>query len=334
MNQTFSPHIAVLGDINIDVLLPIETYPQPGGEAVARHALTSLGGSAANTAVVLARLGCQVSLIGRVGKDVWGEIVLEALAGLGVDLAGIQRDQQAATGMMFTLVTPDGERTMFGHRGANTRTDPALITEKSFHGNDWLHLSGYALLESPQKEAARRAVVFANRMRLPISLDTAYLPALTMPQELKPLLNQLALCILGREEAEALTGTEKPKRAAQLLIESGIRALGLKLGAQGCLVADSQSVWEIPPFPARAVDTTGAGDAFSAGLIYGLLNGLSLPAAGVIANGLGSLAVQTLGAGDALPGREEVRKLLMENLATADAPCSGWIGEALAAIGG
>lgn len=333
MNTNTSPCIAVLGDINIDVLLPIETYPEPGGEAVSSQILTSLGGSATNTAVVLARLGCQVRLIGRVGKDVWGELALEALAETGVDITAIQRDEQVSTGMMFMPVTSDGERTMFGHRGANAQTDPALIAEKTFNSCGWLHLSGYALLESPQREAARRAVELANRLSLPISLDTAFLPALTMPQEMKPLLNRLALCILGRQEAEALTGSGKPERAAQLLIESGVRVVGLKLGAHGCLVADRQIAWEIPPFPAQAVDASGAGDAFSAGLIYGRLNWLSLPASGVIANGLGSLAVQTLGAGIALPGQEDVRKLLKESLVSADAPWSEWIVEALGGIG-
>lgn len=332
MSERSSPHIAVLGDINIDVLLPIGAYPHPGGEALARQVLTSLGGSAANTAVVLANLGCRVRLIGRIGNDLWGEMALRALINSGVETEAIQRDDQAATGMMFTPITPDGERTMFGHRGANAHTDPGLVTEQILNGCGWLHLSGYALLESPQREAAHRAVELAHQRALPISLDTAYLPALTAPQELEPLFNRLALCILGREEAEALTGDRKPKQAVNALISMGVEQVGLKLGSQGCLVTDRQGVWVIPPFPARALDATGAGDAFSAGLIFGRLNRISLPAAGVLANALGSLAVQVLGAGSALPGKVEVRDLLMRHSANADAPLSDWIAEALRII--
>lgn len=324
-----SPRIAILGDINIDVLLPIEAYPEAGGEAIAPQILTSLGGSAANTAVVLARLGCQVNLIGRVGNDVWGEIALTALASSGVDLAAIQRDEQAATGMMFMLVTPDGERTMFGHRGANVRTDPVLITEHLLRGCDWLHLSGYALLEAPQRQAARRAVELARGLNLPVSLDTAYLPALVVPQEISSLLPGLKLCILGRSEARVITGENDIEKAINALSAAGVGLIGLKLGAHGCLVSDGQHSWEVPPFPAQAVDTTGAGDAFSAGMIFGLLNRLSLPACGILGNAGGSLAVRVLGAGTVLPDKAEFRRLLMELIKTLDTPYSRWTAEAL-----
>jgi ribokinase len=324
--------VAVLGDINIDVLLPVEVYPQPGGEALARQVWTSLGGSAANTAVVLARLGCRVRLIARIGNDLWGEMALRALAKLDVGTEAIQRDERAATGMMFMPITPDGERTMFGHRGANAHTDPDLVTEQMMNGCAWLHLSGYALLEPPQRDAAQRALELAHKLALPISLDTAYLPALTAPQELKPLINRLALCILGLEEAEALTGEREPEGAIKALISMGVEWVGLKIGSRGCLVGDHQGVWVIPPFPAQVMDATGAGDAFSAGLIFGYLNRISLPAAGVLANALGALAVQVLGAGSALPERDEVRKLLGSHLGRVDTPFSDWIAEALRVI--
>ncbi|HJW89475.1 MAG TPA: carbohydrate kinase family protein, partial [Anaerolineales bacterium] len=93
------PQVVVLGDINIDVILPVSAYPQTGGEIVSQGGLTSLGGSAANTAVVLAKLGLATRLLGRVGQDAWGEIALGELRVAGVELDHVQRDAQAPTGM-------------------------------------------------------------------------------------------------------------------------------------------------------------------------------------------------------------------------------------------
>ena len=304
------PSILVLGDINVDVLMRVPAYPLPGGEALTERVDTRLGGSAANTAVVLSRLGLETHLLGRVGSDAWGDLALIALAEAGVGLELVQRDNRETTGMMFTVVTPDGERTMFGQRGANRNTDPFAITPDIFGGVDHLHLSGYALLETPQRQAAMQAVELAAQRQLPISLDTAYLPALDAPQALRQLLPYLDSCILGLAEARALVGEGEPRAAAAALLGTGVRLAALKLGAQGCLLADSASTHFIPAFPVQVVDTTGAGDAFTAGLIYGRLQGLRLPALGTLANALGGLAATVHGAGTALPGKIELMRFL------------------------
>ena len=185
------PSILVLGDINIDVLMGVPTYPPRGGEALTERVDTRLGGSAANAAVVLSRLGLEARMLARVGGDAWGQVALASLADAGVGLELVQHDSIETTGLMFTVVTPDGERTMFGQRGANCNTDPAAITPDTFGGVGHLYLSGYALLELPQREAALRAVELATERNLPISLDTAYLPALDAPQALRQLLPYL-----------------------------------------------------------------------------------------------------------------------------------------------
>jgi ribokinase len=323
------PTVVVLGDINIDVLMPVPDYPQPGGETLSEGVTISLGGSAANTAIVLVRLGATPRMVARVGQDPWAEMALEALGQAGVEVSCVQRDAQAPTGMMFTPVTPDGERTMFGQRGANPRFDPTLIKADIFTGARWLHLSGYAMMEDPQRQATLRAIDLAGQLGLSISMDTALLPALVVPEQIRQVLPRLAMCVLGPEEARALAGVGAPERAALALVEAGVGLVGLKLGAGGCWLADREGLQRIPPFPAQAVDSTGAGDTFSAGLVYGRLYGLSLPACGILANALGSLATATHGAGAALPGREAVRRLLERNLAVAEGERREWIWEAL-----
>jgi len=321
--------VVVLGDINIDVLMPVPDYPQPGGETLSEQVIFSLGGSAANTATVLARLGVHPRMLARVGQDPWAEMSLDALKQAGVDVSCVQRDTQAPTGVMFMPVTPDGERTMFGQRGANPRLDPTPITADIFAAARWLHLSGYALMADPQRQAALRAIDLAGQGDLPISMDTALLPALTVPEHIRWVLSSLAVCILGIEEARALAGVKAPDQAALALLRAGVGLVGLKLGAGGCLLADRKGMQTIPPFPAQVVDTTGAGDAFSAGLIYGRLCELSLPATGILANALGSLATASHGAGATLPGWEAARELLEKNLAGTEGEREIWIREAL-----
>lgn len=326
------PSILVLGDINVDVLMGVPAYPPPGGEALTERVDTRLGGSAANTAVVLSRLGLEVRMLARVGSDAWGQVALASLAEAGVGLELVQRGIDETTGLMFTIVTPDGERTMFGQRGANRRTDPGGITPEIFGGVDHLHLSGYALLESPQREAALRAVELATARNLPISLDTAYLPALEAPQALRQLLPYLDSCILGLAEARALVGEGEPRAAAAALLRAGVRLAALKLGAQGCLLADAASIHLIPAFPVQVVDTTGAGDAFTASLIYGRLQGMRLPALGALANALGGLAATVHGAGTALLGKIELMGFLEASLASESGERFRDISEALQSL--
>jgi ribokinase len=250
----------------------------------------------------------------------------------GVDTSLLQLDDRAPTGMMFTPVTPDGERTMFGQRGANANTDPGLIGEDALAGARFLHLSGYALLEPPQREAALRAVRLAEDAGIPIGIDTAWLPAFTIPGELRALLPRLSMCVLGQEEALKLSGRDSPGSAALGLVEAGVALVGLKMGGAGSLLADETGVTVIPAFPVEAVDTTGAGDAFSAGLIYGHHQGLSLPAMGILANALGSLAARAWGAGSSLPGKGEVLQLLEESALTEEGERGEWIAEVRRAV--
>jgi len=313
--------------------MAVPSYPPPGGDGLAERIMIRAGGSAANTAVVLAKLGVATKLIARTGDDVWAEVGLRALAESGVDVASVQRDNQASTGLIFIPVTPDGERTMFSHRGANARTDPAAIGPDALDGVRMLHVSGYAFLESPQREAAWRAIELAEQSGVAISLDTGLQPALSLTDDLLRLLPHLAMCVLGMDEAQALVGSTSPADTVAALIECGARTVGLKLGADGCLLADAAHVYHLPAFEVLTVDTTGAGDAFGAGLIFGRLRGLSLPAAGTLATALGSLATTVWGGGSVLPGRAEVIGLLRDHLDEGGTDeRAAWIDEVLSVI--
>ncbi len=152
-NDTRGPEVLAFGDINVDIVVHLARYPAKGEDALADSSEIHFGGSAANTAVALSRMGIGTGLIARVGCDSWAGPVEQFLISGGVDLAGLQRDPTVMTGLMYIIVTPDGERTILGYRGANTYTDPSLIDDAPFRSARLFHLSGYSLITEPQRSA-------------------------------------------------------------------------------------------------------------------------------------------------------------------------------------
>ena len=319
------PQVVTLGDINVDIIASIARYPSPGGDGLAEWAEVHSGGSAANTATVLANFGVDVGIIGRVGRDAFAEQALAHLAQAGVDLSCIQRDDEFITGMMFIPVTPNGERTMFGYRGANPRLESALLDESYIVQTDVLHLSGYALLAEPQRSAAHQAVEMAHRAGVAISLDVGLEAAARATEEVKPLLPLVDLIFPNQAEAEYLTGSSDMRQAVKALSGYGIKTVALKLGRQGCTVGSEGAIFSVPTFAVEVQDTTGAGDSFDAGFILGWLWGLDMRESAILANALGALAASAVGAGDALPGPGKARALLQGCL--SDPAWQDWTGE-------
>lgn len=329
----FMPKVALLGDINMDVFLDVPLYPAPGGDTHVYEMSVRSGGSVSNTAVALSRLGTAAELIGCTGRDAWGDAALAALQREAIDLTHVQRHEGAGTGLIFVAVTPDGERTMFSYRGANALLDGQRITEAVFESVDWLHLSGYAFLRPPQSAAAWRAAQLARQLGIPLSLDLGVEPTRAMGADLPRLLSMLDLLVLSDAEAESLTGSADLSRAVEILLDGGVKSIGMKLGRQGCLAADRSLSVRIPILEVEAVDTTGAGDAFSAGMIYAALAGLGLGARALLGNAYGALAATCRGGGAAVPGRDALADLLRAQR-FADAEMRAWAEECLTALGG
>jgi ribokinase len=290
------PDVVVLGDTNVDVIGHFASYPAKGQDALAHSSEFHCGGSAANTAVALARMGLEVSLISRVGADPWVWNALNRLEKAGVLLAGLQRDPEAMTGLMYVIVTPDGERTILGHRGANVFTNPNQIREEDIRDARLFHLSGYALLADPQHSAALLALEIACRHGLTMTLD----PGMSVPQpvldEMRALLPVFNILLPNLSEAQRLTGLTLPEDCAGALLAAGVEVVALKLGQDGCLVASREAQFHMPGFVVEALDTTGAGDLFAAGFIAGFLGDQDWPCTAVLANAMGAMAAARVGA--------------------------------------
>ncbi len=307
------PDIVALGDINVDIIAHFSSYPAKGGDALAYSTEFHCGGSAANTAIALSGLGLEVILISRVGSDPLASKALNSLGEAGVALTGLQRDPAAMTGLMYIIVTPDGERTMLGHRGANVLTDPNQIREECIRAARLFHLSGYALLADPQRSAALLGLEIACRHGLTVTLD----PGMSVPQavmgEIRALLPVIDILLPNLPEAQHLTGATAPEDCARALLEGGVSVVALKLGEGGCLVGNDGGLFRVPSFAIETRDTTGAGDTFAAGFIAGFLGGLDWRSAAVLGNAMGAMAAARVGAGTSVPRVREVLDLLREH---------------------
>lgn len=306
------PTIALLGDLNIDTLLTISRFPQPGWDGLAESATVQVGGTVVNTAIVLRRLGVNCALLGSIGRDLWGEYLYRALQSLGIDLQGVVMLPENMTGLTFITITPDGERTMFSYRGANTAFAPHHLGEGLLNSIDLFHLSGYSLMTSPQREAALTALAQAEAAHLPICLDSGLQPVMDAPEIFESVLPRISVGILGMAEAAYLSGYQRPEQILDWLLSLGMRWAAIKMGAEGCWLAHHEHRIYLPAFPVKVRDTTGAGDSFTAGIICGYVYGLGLVPTAVLANALGALATTVYGAGLALPAPEVLGPFLEE----------------------
>jgi len=319
------PSVLTVGDINADIMAALSHYPEKGGEGLSEKAELHAGGSAANTAMVLARFGVDVGLLGRAGTDPLGEYVFHELERAGVDLRMVQRDPTAMTGTMFVAVMPDGERTMFGHRGANVNLTSVSLETAAWSDLRWVHVSGYALLKDPQRTTTLRVLEYTAGRKTTVSLDVGVHAARQASDEVRRLLPRTNVLFQNLEEARALTGRTELGEALKALLEKGVGTVAVKLGKEGCAVADGNETFRVPAFSVDAVDSTGAGDSFDAGFILGRQWGLGLRSSALLGNALGGLACTALGAGEHLPKPREAWELMRRGL--VDPKLRNWTQE-------
>lgn len=306
--------VIALGDVNVDIIAHFPFYPAEGQDALATSAEFHCGGSAANSAMALARMGFETGLISRVGADPLAAKAVEGLTEAGVLLDGLQRDPAVATGLMYVIVTLSSERTILGHRGANACTDPREIREAVIREARLFHLSGYALLAEPQRSAALLALEMACRHGLTVTLDPGLSVSQSALDEMRALLPVVNILLPNLAEAQRLAGLSEPEACVQALLAAGVKVVALKLGRSGCLVGSDEGVVHVPGFRVQARDSTGAGDYFAAGFVAGFLGSLTWLGAAVLGNAMGAAAVARVGAGSAVPRAQEVLDLLRNQL--------------------
>lgn len=295
--------IFVVGSLNADLTVALERRPQPGETVIGEDLRVGPGGKGANQAVAAARLGGRVSMLGRVGADQYGRMLVQALLANGVDAEHVRTTEGVPTGAALITVTADGENAIVVSPGAN-----AAVTVDDIHAAA-ADIRGAALLLC-QLELSLEVVCAAAEVAAGgstrVVLNAA--PPQRLPQ---PLLSVCDPLVVNSHEASYLLGWdpgEKPTmEAARQLLAMGPRSVVVTLGRRGAICIDPTGVEHLPAPRVSVVDTTGAGDAFAGGLAVQLAGGAGLIEATAFAVRAGTAAVQVDGAqfpapADYLPG--------------------------------
>jgi ribokinase len=308
--------VVVLGGANIDYLLRGEALPKPGETINGFEFLKAGGGKGANQAVAAARLGARVAFIGRVGRDESGDELLDLLRAEKIDVQFVTRDPRAPTGVALVMIDCSAEKQIMVAPGANHRLSPREVHRaKELIARTQLLLTQFEIPMDSVLEAAR----IAGESGVPLVIDPA--PARPVPPEL---IHRAAIIRPNSAEAEVITGIKvtdlaSARRAADRLLEMGAGAVATQAGDQGDLLVWNSDEQLFPRLRIKAVDATGAGDAFAAGLAVALSEKRSLVEGGAFANAAAALATTKFGAQPAMPYRRDVLRLMRRSNHHAEA---------------
>lgn len=291
----------------MDVIGHVSHLPSPGETVMGTTLLHAPGGKGANQAVAAARAGSPMTFVGRVGADTYGSGLTDSLELAGVSTKYLRVDADYPTGVALIMVDDEGDNMIAVIPGANGQVSPADVdaAANAIAASEVLVLQ----LEIPIETVIHAAHV-AHEMGALVILNPA--PARALDRSV------LAMCdviVPNQEEVSRLSGVGspvEPASAAGMLVAAGAKAVVVTLGAEGAVVVTHDQEVAIPAFPAQAVDTTGAGDAFVGNLAHGLAEGKSLVEAARFASAAAALSVQVEGAQPSMPARAQTEALLTE----------------------
>lgn len=295
--------VVCFGALNMDKLYRVDRLAGADEESVILDFKEAPGGSAANTAVGLARLGVKVGYIGKVAEDREGRLLLKSFVDEGVDITGIVISKVGRSGSVIGFVDQRGNRALYLDPGANDALEFCEINVEYARGAKILHLTSFA--GNAPFEAQKKLLE-----RLPenvrVTMDPGRIYARRGLDALRPIIRRSYAFLPNEEELRLLTGEDDYRRGASVLLDEGVKVVAVKLGERGCYVTNGVESHLVEPFRVEVVDTTGAGDAFCAGFIYGLLRGKSLRECGALGNFVASRCLTRMGARDGLPRLEDI----------------------------
>ncbi len=301
------PSILVVGSFMMDLVVRTPRVPKEGETIIGTEFGRAPGGKGANQAVAAARLGAKVTMVGRVGNDLFGKDQIESLKASGVDTRYIIMDDEAPTGVGSITLDHSGNNRIIIVPGANMRLSPEDIDKArpAFEAADILLLQ----LEVPD-EANERALDIANELGKPVIFNPA--PARALGDAT---LGKVTIFTPNETEAEILTGMpvttpEEAEKAAGALRARGVETVVVTLGSKGALLVREGESRTVPAWKVDVVDTTAAGDAFNGALAVAMARGDAWPDALAFSNAVAALAVTKFGAQPSMPTKDEVEAFL------------------------
>ncbi|HVX68858.1 MAG TPA: PfkB family carbohydrate kinase [Mycobacteriales bacterium] len=287
--------VIALGVHVLDVLVrPVESIPEGQGGAIVEEIRMTPAGTAGGTALTLAKLGAEVYSAGAIGVDPIGDVLLGLLGGFGVDTTNLIRHEGVQTSSSVLPIRSDGSRPAFHVIGANRSYAAADAPYELIAGATNLHLGGPEFMGG---EDAANILAFARENGVVTSVD--FLAPGEQLADLvdwvAPVFPHLDFLLPNDEQVLGLTGAGSVEAGCQALVERGVGCVAATVGADGAVVVTADGVEKVPAFTVDVVDTTGCGDAFSAGFLRGLSLGRAPGAAAVLGCAVAGLVAQGLG---------------------------------------
>jgi sugar/nucleoside kinase (ribokinase family) len=303
-----TPRVLCAGILVVDLFVPpLARLPIAGELLVTDDFLMGAGGCAANVAVVLSKLGVRSRVVGKVGRDSFGDFVTSSLAGFGIDVSFIGRSETMGTAKTVIVPVAGEDRRYIHTVGANADLTGHDFTPGAMTGVDVVYLGGYLVLPGLRPAAVVELFDAAHRAGARTLLDVV-LPGDTQASmdDLRSILPSVDFFLPNDDEARQLTGEQDPERQAAVFNEAGAETVVITMGAVGLLVRTATETRRVTAPSVEVVDGSGAGDAFAAGLIVGILEGWPLERSLAFASEVGALACTALGCSAGIPNRQQV----------------------------
>jgi len=295
------------GALNVDKLYLVDKIATSDEQRFIIGFKETCGGSAANTIVGLARLGCKVGFIGKVADDREGKLLLEDFYREGVDTGGVILEKKGKSGTAIGFIDKKGERILYINPGVNDSIGYEEINKNFAFRTKFLHLTSFV---GEKSFRTQEKLVRTLPKNVKISFDPQQFYARKGLEALTPILKRTFLLVLNVKELEILSKKPDYREGAETLIREGVKIIAVKLGSKGCYVTDGKENHHVEAFKVKVVDTTGAGDAFCVGFLYGLIKHKTLKECGKIGNFIASWCIRKIGARTGLPYYKDIKTLI------------------------
>lgn len=255
----------------------------------------TVAGTAAGTSVDLAKLGMQVYAMGAVGTDGLGDFVLDTMRHYGIDVSGLARTDAAQTSATLLPIRPNGDRPALHVVGANGEYDLDAVDWALIEQADHVHVGGTYLMPKLDGEPTAEILRRAKAAGASTSLDLIAVERPDLLEIIEPTLAHLDYFMPGLDEARMICGLEDRAEVIRFFLDRGVGTTVFKMGAEGSSIADADGELRLPAFEVEVVDSTGCGDAYSAGFITGLMHGWDHEQCGLLGTASASLVIGGLG---------------------------------------
>lgn len=308
------PEVTCIGILVADLVGgPLVTYPSKGKLVTVENMGLYNGGCATNTGIALARLGIETQVLGMVGYDGLGDFLVNLLKKEGISTRGISRSSTKNTSATMVILNESGERSFIHYIGANGEFGLDNINFYLLKNTKIAHIAGTFLLSKFDGHETAETLKRLKKMGLMTSLDTAWDSSGRWLSIIEECLPHIDIFVPSLDEAQMISGKEKPEDIAEFFMPYGIKTLVLKMGEAGSFAQNSKERIFMPSFKADVKDTTGAGDAFVAGFLAGVATGLELKESLRLGNALGALCVMSFGASSGVRSWDDTMTFIKEH---------------------